>query len=60
MKIVVIEPLGVKQEALDTLASEILPQGAEVVYYANRAGSTQELIERVEIDGDAVTVRYRL
>ena len=55
MKIVVIEPLGVKQEALDTLASEILPQGAEVVYYANRAGSTQELIERGK-DADVIIV----
>lgn len=55
MKIVVIEPLGVKQEALDTLASEILPQGAEVVYYDNRAGSTQELIERGK-DADVIIV----
>ncbi len=55
MKIVVIEPLGVKQEALDTLASESLPQGAEVVYYANRAGSTQELIERGK-DADVIIV----
>lgn len=55
MKIVVIEPLGVKQEVLNTLASEILPQGAEVVYYANRAGSTQELIERGK-DADVIIV----
>lgn len=55
MKIVVIEPLGVKQEVLDTLASEILPQGAEVVYYGNRAGSTQELIERGK-DADVIIV----
>ena len=55
MKIVVIEPLGVKQEVLNTLASELLPQGAEVVYYDNRAGSTQELIERGK-DADVIIV----
>lgn len=55
MKIVIIEPLGVKQEVLDTLASELLPQGAEVVSYDNRAGSTQELIERGK-DADVIIV----
>lgn len=55
MKIVVIEPLGVKQEVLNTLASELLPQGAEVVYYDNRAGGTQELIERGK-DADVIIV----
>ena len=55
MKIVVIEPLGVKQEVLNTLASELLPQGAEVVYYDNRAGSTRELIERGK-DADVIIV----
>jgi len=47
--------LGVKQEVLNTLASELLPQGAEVVYYDNRAGSTQELIERGK-DADVIIV----
>lgn len=46
MKMVIIEPLGVEQEALLKTAHEILSDRVEIVYYAERTTDTAQLIER--------------
>ena len=46
MKMVIIEPLGVEQEALLKTAREILSDRVEIVYYAERTTDTAQLIER--------------
>ena len=55
MKIVVIEPLGVKKEILDKLAQELLPEGAEFICYDTRETDQTKLIQRGE-DADAIVV----
>lgn len=46
MKIAVLEPLGIAQEALEEILNRRLPQGAEVVYYPDRREDVPTLIER--------------
>ena len=46
MKLVIIEPLGVEQEKLLSMAAEQLPESVEVVYYDTRVTDTETLIER--------------
>lgn len=55
MKIVVIEPLGVQMQIMDSLKTELLPQEAELVYYDNRNDDPQELIRRGR-DADVIVV----
>ena len=40
MKLVIIEPLGVEQEKLLSMAAEQLPESVEVVYYDTRVTDT--------------------
>jgi D-3-phosphoglycerate dehydrogenase len=53
MKIVVIEPLGVKQEKLEALAKNIEKLGHNFVYYNERTEDASVLIERAK-DADVV------
>lgn len=46
MKLVIIEPLGVEQEKLLSMAKEALPKDLEIVYYDTRTTDAKELIER--------------
>lgn len=55
MKLVIIEPLGVKQEKLLSMAAEQLPESVEVVYYDTRVTNTETLIERGK-DADIIAV----
>lgn len=55
MKLVIIEPLGVKQEKLLSMAAEQLPESVEVVYYDTRVTDTETLIERGK-DADIIAV----
>lgn len=55
MKLVIIEPLGVKQEKLLAMAAEQLPESVEVVYYDTRVTDTETLIERGK-DADIIAV----
>lgn len=55
MKLVIIEPLGVPQEKLLSMAHEALPKDLEIVYYDTRVTGTQELIERGK-DADIIVV----
>jgi len=55
MKLVIIEPLGVEQEKLLSMAAEQLPESVEVVYSAPRVTDTETLIERGK-DADIIAV----
>lgn len=55
MKLVIIEPLGVLQETLLSMAREALPEDLEIVYYDTRVTGTEELIERGK-DADIIVV----
>ena len=55
MKLVIIEPLGVEQEKLLSMAGRALPKDMEIVYYDTRVTGTEELIERGK-DADVIVV----
>lgn len=55
MKIVVLEPLGIKQEDLVTKINEAVGNAAEVVFYETRKEDVATLIERSK-DADAVVL----
>lgn len=55
MKLVIIEPLGVEQEKLLSMAKEALPADVEIVYYDTRVTDTETLIERGK-DADIIVV----
>ncbi len=55
MKLVIIEPLGVEQEKLLSMAAKQLPESVEVVYYDTRVTDTETLIERGK-DADIIAV----
>ena len=55
MKIVIIEPLGVKQEVLDQLAQELLSAQDELVYYNTRETDQEKLMAR-GADADVIVV----
>ncbi len=46
MKMVIIEPLGVDEDKLLSMAKEALGDRVEIVYHDTKATGTQELIER--------------
>ena len=46
MKLVIIEPLGVNDEKLLSMAKDMLPADLEIVYYNTRVTNTETLIER--------------
>lgn len=46
MKLVIIEPLGVNDEKLLSMAKDMLPADLEIVYYNTRVTDTETLIER--------------
>lgn len=61
MKVVFLEPLGIKQEALEKMAKESFGSLAEIVCYDNRNEETDELISRSR-DADIVVLsnfKYR-
>lgn len=55
MKLVIIEPLGVEQEKLLTMAKDTLGNTVEVVYYDTKVTDTETLIERGK-DADIIAV----
>lgn len=55
MKIVSIEPLGITEEALNHLSSELVSSGNEFIAYSTREEDQIKLIERVH-DADIVIV----
>ncbi|MBV7276642.1 hydroxyacid dehydrogenase [Clostridium sp. PL3] len=55
MKFVIIEPLGVQDEKLLSMAKDALKDSVEIVYYNTRTADTQELIERGK-DADIIAV----
>lgn len=55
MKLVIIEPLGVEQEKLLSIAKEALPADLEIVCYDTRVTDTETLIERGK-DADIIIV----
>ena len=59
MKLVIIEPLGVEQEKLLSMAQEALPEDLETVYYDTRVTGTKELIERGK-DADIIILDRNL
>lgn len=46
MKIALLEPLGVKAELVELLASPLLKDGHEFVYYSERTTDPDELARR--------------
>jgi len=46
MKVTFLEPLGISQESLKSMAQKALGSQAEIVYYDTRVEDTQTLIER--------------
>lgn len=46
MKLVILEPLGVEQEQLLSMAHEALADAVEIVYYDTKTTDTAEMIER--------------
>lgn len=46
MKLVIIEPLGVDQDKLLSMAQAVLPQDIEITYYDTRVSDTDTLINR--------------
>ena len=55
MKLVIIEPLGVNDEKLLSMAKDMLPADLEIVYYNTRVTDTETLIERGR-DADIIVV----
>lgn len=55
MKLVIIEPLGVNDEKLLSMAKDMLPADLEIVYYNTRVTDTDTLIERGH-DADIIAV----
>ena len=55
MKLVIIEPLGVNDEKLLSMAKDMLPADLEIVYYNTRVTDTETLIERGN-DADIIAV----
>lgn len=55
MKLVIIEPLGVEQKKLLSMAAKQLPESVKVVYYDTRVTDTETLIERGK-DADIIAV----
>lgn len=55
MKLVIIEPLGVNDEKLLSMAKDMLPADLEIVYYNTRVTDTETLIERGR-DADIIAV----
>ena len=55
MKLVIIEPLGVNDEKLLSMAKDMLPADLEIVYYNTRITDTETLIERGH-DADIIAV----
>lgn len=55
MKLVIIEPLGVEDEKLISMAKEALPEDLEIVYYNTRVSDDETLIERGK-DADIIVV----
>ena len=55
MKLVIIEPLGVDDEKLLSMAREALPDSVEIQYYDTRVTDTETLIERGK-DADIIAV----
>lgn len=55
MKLVILEPLGVEDEALHGMVSEAVDGRMEIVYYNSRKVDTETLIERGK-DADAVVL----
>lgn len=55
MKLVIIEPLGVDDEKLLSMAGEALPDSVEIQYYNTRVTDTETLIERGK-DADIIAV----
>ena len=55
MKLVIIEPLGVNDEKLLSMAKNMLPADLEIVYYNTRVTDTETLIERGH-DADIIAV----
>ena len=55
MKLVIIEPLGVDDEKLISMAKEVLPADLEIQYYNTRVTDTETLIERGK-DADIIAV----
>lgn len=55
MKLVIIEPLGVNDEKLLSMAKDMLPSDVEIVYFNTRVTDTAALIERGK-DADIIAV----
>lgn len=55
MKLVIIEPLGVDQNKLLSMAQAVLPQDIEITYYDTRVSDTDTLINRGR-DADIIAV----
>lgn len=55
MKLVIIEPLGVEDEKLLSMAKHALPESLEIQYYDTRVTDTETLIERGK-DADIIAV----
>ena len=55
MKLVIIEPLGVNDEKLLSMAKDMLPADLEIVFYNTRVTDTETLIERGR-DADIIAV----
>lgn len=55
MKIVIMEPLGITEDALQTLSMLLRADGHEFIAYENRETNTEKLIERVK-DADVVVL----
>ena len=55
MKLVIIEPLGVNDEKLLSMAKDMLPSDLEIQYYNTRVTDTETLIERGK-DADIIAV----
>ncbi|HIZ80047.1 MAG TPA: hydroxyacid dehydrogenase [Candidatus Lachnoclostridium stercorigallinarum] len=55
MKLVIIEPLGVDQDKLLSMAQAVLPQDIEITYYDTRVSDTDTLISRGR-DADIIAV----
>ena len=55
MKLVIIEPLGINDEKLLSMAKDMLPADLEIVYYNTRVTDTETLIERGH-DADIIAV----
>ncbi len=55
MKLVIIEPLGVDQDKLLSMAQAVLPQDIEITYYDTRVSDTDTLINRGR-DADTIAV----